>query len=370
MAPRKLNVAVSGLGRMGARHALNFFTRTPRANVVAAFTPEPKEAAWAAENLPEVKIYNNYEEMLKHPGLEAVVVATVTTAHAEQAIKAIEADKHVLCEKPLSTSVEIVSTKCPMHLEHFANNIQSQSVVDAANKKPHLKVMCGFSRRFDASYRDAFQRMQTGSIGKPAVFRSQTCDMLDPTGFFVEYARFSGGIFVDCNIHDIDLSLWYFGQNSKVKSVIAMGITAVSPELAQHGDVDNGVGVVEFYDGKLAYFYSSRMMAAGQHDMSEVIGTEGKLVINANPQDNLVEMHEPNGVRREIPKHYYGRFEYAFVTEANEFTAACLDNNELPFKLSGAVQAVRIGCALQESLRSGKKIWFDEQGNRTERASL
>ncbi|KAK0661971.1 scyllo-inositol 2-dehydrogenase (NAD(+)) [Lasiodiplodia hormozganensis] len=353
MAPRKLNIAISGLGRMGARHAINFYTRTPRANVVAAFTPEPKEAEWAATNLPDVKIYNNYEEMLKHPGLEAVVVATVTTAHAEQAIKAIEADKHVLCEKPLSTSIDV-----------------SQSVVDAAAKKPHLKVLCGFSRRFDASYRDAFKRMQTGSIGKPSVFRSQTCDKLDPSGFFVEYARFSGGIFVDCNIHDIDLALWYFGQDAKVKSVVAMGITAVSPELAKYGDVDNGVGVVEFYGGKIATFYSSRIMAAGQHDMSEIIGTEGKLVINGNPQGSLVEMHEPNGIRREIPEHYYGRFEYAFVQEANEFTAACLDNTELPFKLEGAVQAVRIGCALQESLRSGKKIWFDEQGNRIEKASL
>lgn len=48
--------------------------------------------------------------MLRHPGLEAVVIATVTTVHAEQAIKAIQAGKHVLCEKPLSTSVEIVRT--------------------------------------------------------------------------------------------------------------------------------------------------------------------------------------------------------------------------------------------------------------------
>jgi len=47
--------------------------------------------------------------MLRHPGLQAVVVATVTTVHAEQAIKAIQAGKHVLCEKPLSTTVDIVS---------------------------------------------------------------------------------------------------------------------------------------------------------------------------------------------------------------------------------------------------------------------
>lgn len=212
--------------------------------------------------------------------------------------------------------------------------------------------------------------MKNGDIGAPAVFRSQTCDKLDPSGFFVAYAEFSGGIFVDCNIHDIDLALWYFGQDAKVRSVVAMGVTAVEPDLRKHLDVDNGVGIVEFYGGKIAYFYSSRMMAAGQHDMSEIIGTKGKLTVNASPTNTLVEMHEATGIRREIPADYYGRFEHAFVTEANEFTAACLENLELPFKLSGAVQAVKIGCALQESLNSGHKISFDEQGNRIENQPL
>ncbi|KAF4345992.1 myo-inositol 2-dehydrogenase [Fusarium beomiforme] len=373
MASPKLQVAVAGLGRMGARHALNFHNRTPRAELVAAFTPVQKEADWAKVHLEGVPIYNDYQEMLKHPGLQAVVVATVTTAHAEEAIQAIEADKHVLCEKPLSTSVEIVSC-LPSAIEFTMNpNLccqQSQSVVDAAAKKPHLKVMCGFSRRFDASYRDAFDRMDSGVIGRPSILRSQTCDKLDPSGFFVAYAEFSGGIFVDCNIHDIDLALWYFGADSIVKSVVATGITAVQPELRKHKDVDNGVGIVEFWGGKVAYFYSSRMMAAGQHDMTEIIGTEGKIAINSNPIGNLVEMHEATGIRRQIPGDYYGRFEHAFVQEAHEFTAAVLDNTKLPFKLTGAVQAVKIGCALQESLNSGKKINFDETGRRIEASKL
>jgi myo-inositol 2-dehydrogenase/D-chiro-inositol 1-dehydrogenase len=247
---------------------------------------------------------------------------------------------------------------------------QSQSVVDAANRKPHLKVMCGFSRRFDSSYREAYERMESGAIGRPSVFRSQTCDRLDKSGFFVAYAEFSGGIFVDCNIHDIDLALWFLGQDSVVKSVVAMGICAVEPDLQKHKDVDNGVGIVEFWNGKIAYFYSSRMMAAGQHDMTEIVGTNGKLAVNANPVGSLVEMHEPAGVRREIPSDYWGRFQNAFVTEANEFTAVCLDNTKLPFRLSGAVQAVQIGCALQESLITGKKISYDETGRRVEPAKL
>ncbi len=206
--------------------------------------------------------------------------------------------------------------------------------------------------------------MDRGDIGRPAIIRSQTCDKLDPSGFFVDYAQYSGGIFVDCNIHDIDLTLWFFGGDSIVKSVSAVGITAVQPALKKWNDVDNGVGVVEFWNGKIAYLYSSRMMAAGQHDMTDIIGTQGKIVVNGSPQTNLVEMHEASGVRRELPSDYYGRFGEAFVTEANEFTECCLDNKPLPMKLSDAVKAVSIGCALQESLRSGEKIHFDEVGNR------
>ncbi|KAF2766551.1 hypothetical protein EJ03DRAFT_329936 [Teratosphaeria nubilosa] len=103
-------------------------------------------------------------------------------------------------------------------------------------------------------------------------------------------------------------------------------------------------------------------MSAGQTDTTEVIGTHGKLAINANPGNNLVEFHEPNGIRREIAQTYYDRFEPAFVRESNEFTEACLDDKELPFKLQGAVQALKIGTYLQDSLRSGKKLSFDESG--------
>lgn len=111
MAPKKLKIACAGLGRMGKRHALHFLTRTPRAELVAASSPDLAEIAWARVHLEPfgVKLYTDYDEMLKQEGLEAVVIASVTTVHAEQAIKAINANLHTLCEKPLSTSVEIVS---------------------------------------------------------------------------------------------------------------------------------------------------------------------------------------------------------------------------------------------------------------------
>ncbi|KAH7090797.1 hypothetical protein FB567DRAFT_300042 [Paraphoma chrysanthemicola] len=354
---RKLKIAVSGLGRMGARHANHFLHRTPKAELVAAFTPAENEIAWAKENLEPwgVKIYTDYDEMLKHEGLEAVCVATVTTAHAPHTIKAIEAGLHVLCEKPLSTDLAIC-----------------QQVVETAARHPKQKVMCGFSRRFDASYLAAYSQALSGNIGRPTILRSQTCDKYDPSGFFVEYAQFSGGIFVDCNIHDIDLALWFFSAESKgkdlpkVKSVVAFGVTALEPDLAKYGDVDNGVGVVEFYDGQIAYFYSSRMNPPGQHDMTEIIGTKGKLSVNANPTVGLLESHLSTGIHRDIPQNYYERFEHAFVEEARQFTDAVLENKEVPIDLTSSMEAVRIGVALQDSLRSGKKIFFGRDGKRVD----
>jgi myo-inositol 2-dehydrogenase / D-chiro-inositol 1-dehydrogenase len=348
---RKLKVAVSGLGRMGARHAINYLERTPRAELVAACDPDPKALAWAKERLEPfgVTLYTGFDEMLAHPGIEAVIVAGITTEHARQSIKAIQAGKHVMCEKPLSTDVAI-----------------SQQVLDVAKKYPHLKVMTGFSRRFDSSYRNAFERFDSGEIGRAVIVRSQTCDKYRDDDYFVRYSKTAGSIFVDASVHDIDLALWFFGQDSIPKSVVAVGTNARYPGLKQYGDVDNGVGIVEFWGGKIAYFYASRIMATGQNDTTEIIGTHGKLSINANPAHNLVEIHEPSGIRREIGQTYWDRFEPAFITESNEFTEAVLDNKKLPFKLQGAVQALKIGSALQDSLRSGRKIFFDENGERIE----
>lgn len=111
MAPQKLQIACAGLGRMGKRHATNLLNRTPRAQLVAAFTPDPEEQSWAKINLEPhgVTIYSDYRAMLEHAGLQAVLISTATTVHAEGAILAMEKNLHILCEKPLSTNVEVVS---------------------------------------------------------------------------------------------------------------------------------------------------------------------------------------------------------------------------------------------------------------------
>ncbi|CAH0051639.1 unnamed protein product [Clonostachys solani] len=351
--PRKLHVGVVGLGRMGKRHALNFFHNVPRAILTAVCSIDDVEREWATHTLAPsgVAVYENYDDMLRHPGMDAVCISTTTSVHAPQTIAAIAAGKHVLCEKPLATSTDV-----------------SQTVVDAATRRPDLKVMCGFSRRFDASYRDAYAKVRSGIIGKACVMRCQTGDVLDPTGFFVNYAAQSGGIFVDCAIHDVDLALWFF-EGAKVRSVSAIGITAIEPDLLQYNDRDNVMGMIEFEDGRIASVYTSRMMIAGQEDSTEIIGTEGKLTINMIPVANHVQIYKPGGIHHELPQNYWERFHQAFTTEAVEFTDCCLDDTQVPVELASAVAAVEIASALQEAMITGNKVVFDDKGRRISSSS-
>lgn len=246
----------------------------------------------------------------------------------------------------------------------LSNYFQLQEVVDQARAKPETKVMVGFTRRFDDSYKDAREKVQTGQIGQPVVFRSHGIENFDDSGFFINYARVSGGIFVDSTIHDIDLALSFFGEDIQPKKLWATGVVVKHHEMEEFHDSDNAVGVVEFWGGKIAHFYHSRTGSSGYDNTTDIFGTEGRLTINSNARKNRVEITGPHGVRNDTHEGWIDRYESAFVTEVNDFTTAILDNNELPMKLDSALTSLKIALALQESLVSGHPIKFDQQGER------
>jgi myo-inositol 2-dehydrogenase/D-chiro-inositol 1-dehydrogenase len=333
MTITNLRVGIVGLGRLGQRHAHNLAQRVPNATLVAACSPLADELAWAKATLGVTHGYASYAELLAHPDLDAVFLVTPTSLHADQIIAALQAGKHVFCEKPLSLDVD-----------------DCLRVEAEAAKHPELTVMIGFVRRFDASYRDAFQKIQDGSIGKPFMVRSQTCDQNDPGGFFVRFAATSGGIFLDCSVHDIDLVRWLLG-NPVASRVYASGTIALHPGLGEFDDVDNGVATVEFSNGNMACFMASRTMAHGHETLTEVFGTEGRLTIGANPRKNRVEIADEHGIRNECTPDFYARFSEAFLIEAQEFVDAALGNATLSLTLHDATEATRIGLAMTQAMR-------------------
>lgn len=106
----QVSIAVSGLGRMGKRHVRSLLNRVPHARVVAVCSTEQLELEWAENEYKEwgIKVYDSYDKMIQHQGLQAVWVSSSTDVHASQTLSAIEKGLHVLCEKPLSTDIEEV----------------------------------------------------------------------------------------------------------------------------------------------------------------------------------------------------------------------------------------------------------------------
>ena len=333
----RVRVGIAGLGRLGRRHAENLARRVRGAELVAACSPVAEERAFAQQDLGVEAAYGELSELLQHPGLDAVILATPTAFHARQVVEVLEARKHVFCEKPLALNVK-----------------DCLWVEEEAARRPELIVMIGFVRRFDPSYRDAYDQIQAGRIGRPFLVRSQTCDQNDPSGFFVRFAPTSGGIFLDMSIHDVDLARWMLG-NPRPLRVFASGTVAVHAGLRECGDVDNGVAIAEFEGGALACFYASRTMAHGHDTSTEIVGTAGRLTVGLNPRRGRVEISDSTGVRNECVADFYERFEEAFVREVAEFVEAVGDHRASPLALGDATEATRLGVALFEALR-GRRV--------------
>jgi myo-inositol 2-dehydrogenase/D-chiro-inositol 1-dehydrogenase len=332
-----VGIGLVGLGRMGRRHAVNL-ARTAGTDIVAACDPSPAALDWARDTLGVRALFDDYASLLADRNVDAVWIATPLTEHAPQVIAALEAGKHVFCEKPLSLEV--------------ADCVR---VEQCAARHPSRKAMIGFVRRFDRSYRSAYDKMKAGAIGRPFLVRSQTADQHDPSGFFVQFAPSSGGIFVDMNVHDIDLARWFLGA-PRVKRAFAAGTIAIHEGLRECGDVDNGISIVEFADGSLAYFYASRMLAHGHETLTEIVGTAGRLTVGANPRIDRVDIADAHGVRNECTPTFYERFEEAFANEAAEFVAAIRDDRPPALALTDATEATRIAQMLATAYRTGKVV--------------
>lgn len=332
---KSLKIGMVGLGRLGKRHAENLALRTPGASVAAACSVVPQELAWAKESLGVGALYGDYGAMLKEADIDAVFIASSSAFHAAQAIAALEAGKHVFCEKPMGVSVQ-----------------ECLAVEKAAQGRPGLAFMVGFVRRFDPSYRYAKELILQGAIGEPFLVRSQTVDLDEYAAFQVGFVPSSGGIFLDMNIHDIDLARWYLGD--EVESAYAIGGSFVHPEFAQVRDADNTCALLRFSSGKMADLSVSRTAFHGHDTHTEIVGSKGILKIGITPAKNRVEVFDSHGARTPCVKDFYERFEEAFRAEAAAFVECALTGAAPLAGARDGTEATRVGFSLTESFREGR----------------
>jgi len=333
--PETVRVGIVGLGRLGRRHAENLAFRIPGAQLVAAASPIETERAWAAATLNGVTTYPGLDDLLAHPGLDAVWLVTPTSLHADQVIASIAAGKHVFCEKPLA----LQPSDC-------------DRAVAVAADHPRQVLMVGFMRRFDPAYADAKRRIDAGELGEVFAIRCVSEDPVDPEGFFVRFAPTSGGIFLDCCIHDIDLVRWMLG-GAETAAVDAVGSRIMYPALGACGDIDTASANVAFKGGQIATFFVSRTSHRGYEASMRIVGDKGALDIGVGIP-RLPMKWESDGRSSTVGQvDFFERFGEAFLLEARAFVKAIQSGEPTPISLKDAREATRLACAMRDALKLG-----------------
>ena len=247
---RHVRLGVWGVGRIGSLHASNIAS-SQRAKLVGVADPIRVRAKAIAARFG-AHSYDSPTRMLRKERLDGVIIATPTAQHAEHVKFATDEGVAAFLEKPIALTMN-----------------EARKVVFAASR-PGAKVMVGFNRRFDPSFRKTKENIVKGKIGKLLFVR--TCAR-DPGAPPADYIAASGGIFVDQCIHDIDIALWF--MNAEVERVFAIGKVLTYPHLEKYGDYDNAVALLEFKGGGLGVIEGSRSSNYGYDLRTEVLGHRG-----------------------------------------------------------------------------------------------
>ncbi|EES90444.1 Gfo/Idh/MocA family oxidoreductase [Clostridium botulinum C] len=340
---KKVKFGIVGLGRLGRKHAENLAFRIPNAELLAVCSVVKEEVEEVKDTWGIKYGYTNFDEMLKNKELDAIFISSPSGFHCEQIEKALDAGFHVFSEKPLGLYLE-----------------EAKRVAKAVNEHKNQIFMVGFMRRYDDSYAYAKKKIEEGAIGKPVLIR---CYGLDPAGSmegFLKFAKsnYSGGLFLDMAVHDLDLARWYL--ESEADMVWAIGGAYEYPEFDEISDAETGAALVKFKNGTMGVFVAGRNCAHGYHIETEIIGTKGTLRVGTVPQKNLVTVFDETGARQECVQGFPERFDQAYLSETEEFVKCVLENRKPGVVVEDGVKSTALAYACKESFETGNLIKVED----------
>ncbi len=330
---KKLKVGVIGAGRIGKLHTENIVNHIKDVEVAAIAEVYADRIRDWAQGLGIKNVYEDYRQILNDPEIDAVLICSSTNTHSQITIEAAKAGKHIFCEKPIDYDLDRIN-----------------AALDAV-KVAGVKFQVGFNRRFDHNFKRVRELVREGKIGEPHIIKITSRDPEPPSA---EYARVSGGIFLDMTIHDFDMARYLSG--SEVTEVFAAGAVLVDPEIGKAGDVDTAVITLRFENGAIGVIDNSRRAAYGYDQRVEVFGSKGCVTVS-NDTPNSAVLSTAEGVVSEKPKYFFlERYKESFIDELKEFFDCIINDTEPSVGGIDGLKPVIIGLAAKESQRTGMPV--------------
>lgn len=322
---RPLRLGLLGAGRIGRRHAANIAAASGM-ELAAVSDPDPRalrEACSIGGAAPAGE-----RELVADASLDGIVIASPASEHVRQAAACVRARRPFLCEKPLS-----------------AGGPGARRLIASA-RKAGVPAMMAFNRRYDEGIARLRDRVRKGRLGKVEVIRL-TSRSESPPG--IGYAKTSGGLLRDKGAHFFDLACWIAGRLPE--RVFAAGGILFHPKLAEAGDIDTALLVIEMEGGALCQVDFSRHSAGGHDERIEVLGSKGAEELRMSP---------PEGA--EGREGWERSFSRSYESELEAFAAALRGRRAMPVRLEAGLVAEAVAAAAHRSIRARRSVRVDVSG--------
>ena len=324
-----MKICLIGAGRIGAVHAIAIASdENAKLHSVVDFHQE------AAEKL--AKIYNaitlNLDEAFNIDEIEAFIIASSTSTHADLIERCAKVGKPVFCEKPIDLSLDR-ALAC-------AKAVEESGIV----------CMLGFNRRFDPHMASLKNKVDAHAIG---LIQSLIITSHDPEPPSMDYIAGSGGLFHDMMIHDFDMACWILNDTPRS---IYVSANAANDDIAKQGDVDTASVIMNMNKGAIVTIINGRQASFGYDQRIEAFGETGMLQVKNVLEDSVI-LSNSSGIKQTKNQHFFlERYGKAFHNELVHFMESFQSGTQPSVNISDGVLALKIAEAAKESLQSGNSI--------------
>jgi myo-inositol 2-dehydrogenase / D-chiro-inositol 1-dehydrogenase len=270
-------------------------------------------------------------DAIEDADVDAVVIVSPASTHAGLIEAALAAGKAIWCEKPIAEGVP-----------------ETERIVERWRENG-IPIQVGFMRRFDPGYVRAKRLIDAGELGRIEQFRAYSRDTYPPP---IEFLRSSGGSFLDMAIHDLDLARFLVGE---VEEVSAWADVLFDEAFAEAGDWDTSVAMLRFRNGALGVVETSRHSAWGYDIRTEVAGSEGKVVVDAEQATPATHLRRFAAERSRI-ESFGDRFEAAYRLEMAAFFDDLATGRTPSPGPDDALETLRLAVAATTSWRERRPV--------------
>lgn len=286
---RKVTWGIISTAKIGVEKVIPGMLKCENADVVAIASRNNDTARAAAEKLGISKAYGSYESLLQDPEVEAIYNPLPNHLHVPWTIKALQAGKHVLCEKPIAL-----------------NAAEAALLLETSQQFPHLKLMEAFMYRHQPKWKFVKQQIANGAIGQVRNIHSIFSYFNADPNNIRNQSDIGGGGLMDVGCYCISLSRWLFEQEPvRVSAQLEFDPIMKTDRLAS-AMLDFGTGT--------SLFTCSTQMVPFQRAM--VLGTEGAIEIE-------VPFNAPPNLATRLWLYTNNLKEEVMFDEVDQYTLQC-----------------------------------------------